>query len=177
MDMNALNDLPAGPSLPDIVNVIIENPKCSQNKYELDKATGLIKLDRVLFSAVHFPGDYGFVPQTHCEDGDPLDALLLSTQPFFPGVLVEARVIGALTMVDKGEQDDKLLCVPDKDPRFKDFKSIKDVPKHILDEIANFYSTYKILENKKVDVKGWVDASEAKKLVRDAVELYKKQKK
>ncbi len=172
--MNLLHDLSTGPCVPDVVNVVIENPKGSLNKYEYDKETGLIKLDRVLFSAVHYPGDYGFVPQTHCEDGDPLDALLLVTQPNFPGVLVEAKVIGFLTMIDKGEKDDKLLCVPDKDPRFKDFKDLKDVPKHILDEISNFFATYKILEKKAVEVKGWHDAAAAKKLVKDSIDLYKK---
>ncbi len=170
--MNLLHDL--SPGTPEVVNVIIENPKGSNNKYEYDKKTGLIKLDRVLFSAVHFPGDYGFVPQTHCEDGDPLDAILLVTNPNFPGVLVEARVIGYMTMIDKGEKDDKLLCVPAEDPRFKDFKDLKDVPTHILDEISNFYATYKILEKKKVEVKDWRPASEARKLVKDSIELYKK---
>ena len=164
-----------GSKAPEVINVIIECPKGSNNKYEFDKELGMVKLDRVLFSSVFYPGDYGFIPNTLCEDGDPADAIFRFTNAFHPGVLVEGRTIAVRHMLDKGEKDDKILCVPKDDPRFAHVKDIKDVPQHTLDEIANFFATYKLLEKKKVEVLGWKGAAEAKQIIKDAIALYKKQ--
>jgi inorganic pyrophosphatase len=175
INMN-FNKIGPGKKAPDIVNVIIENSKGSNNKYEIDKETGLIKLDRVLYSAVHFPGDYGFIPSTLSEDGDPTDVLLLVSNPNLPGVWVEARPIAVMKMVDGGEQDNKILCVPDKDPRFKHIENLKDVTPHLLDEIANFFSTYKILQGKKVEVHGWEPAASAKEMIQKSIKAHGKKK-
>ena len=171
--MNLAQDIGSG-KLSEFVNVIIEIPKGSQNKYEYDKKNGVLKLDRVLFSPMHYPGDYGFIPQTLGEDGDPLDALVLVTFATFPLTLIEARPIGLLKMIDKGEPDDKILCVPIDDPRFKDVKDIKDIQKHVLSEIAHFFEVYKTLEGKKVEIKGWHDAKKAHDVIKECVERHKK---
>lgn len=157
------------------INVIVEVPKGSQNKYEYDKDHKMFALDRVLFSPLNYPGDYGFIPQTYCEDGDPLDALILVTNPSFPGIIIKARPIGVMRMIDGGEEDDKLLCVPTDDPRFRHIQDLKDVPQHILDEIAHFFKVYKELENKQVEVKGWHDKAAAIKTFNASLELYKKE--
>lgn len=169
--MNWLHDI--SPGTPEKVNVIIEIPKGCRNKYEYDKKNNIIKLDRVLYSAVHYPGDYGFIPRTHCEDGDPLDAIILVGEPSFPGVLIEARPVALLNMVDSGERDEKLLCVPAEDPRFAEIKDIKDVPAHVLKEIAHFFETYKNLQGKKVVIEGWEDAKKAKEMLEKSMVLYK----
>lgn len=158
------------------VNVIIEIPKGSQNKYEIDKKRNVIRLDRVLFSPLHYPGDYGIIPQTLAEDGDPLDALILVTFPNYPGILVEARPIGLLRMRDNGQPDDKVLCVPKRDPRYESVQDINNLEKHILKEIAHFFDAYKELEEKEVKIEGWGGAEEAKDLVKRAVEAYRKVK-
>ncbi|RMD57731.1 inorganic diphosphatase [Candidatus Woesearchaeota archaeon] len=169
--MDYWHDIDAGTE--DCMNVIVEIPKGSQNKYELDKKTGIVKLDRVLFSPMHYPGDYGMIPQTLGEDGDPLDGLVLVTRPTFPGCLIEARPIGVLKMVDGGDPDDKILCVPTEDPRFSDFKDLSAVPKPILNEIAHFFQVYKTLEGKSVEIVGWEDVSVAKKIFNQARSRYK----
>lgn len=165
------------PGTPDKINVIVEIPKGSQNKFEYDKKHSIVKLDRVLFSPMFYPGDYGFIPQTLGEDGDPLDALVLMSVPTFPGVLIEARPIGVLKMIDKGEPDDKLLCVPTEDPRFADFKDLSSVQKPILNEIAHFFEAYKTLEGKKVEIKGWENAKKAQEVLKECIARYKKGKK
>lgn len=160
-----LSKLTIGKKSPDIVNVIIEIPKDSQNKYEFDKESGAIKLDRVLYSPMHYPADYGFIPETHCEDGDPLDALVLGGDPLIPGCLVEARPIGLLKMIDGGKEDFKILAVQVKNPRFDNVKNIEDIEaihEHSLKEIAHFFQSYKDLENKKVEILGWEGAEKAK---------------
>jgi len=172
--MNWLHDIEPGPEVPEVVNVIIEIPKGSQNKYEYDKKNNIIKLDRVLYSPFHYPGDYGFIPRTHCEDGDPLDGIILVTEPSYPGVLIEARPVALLKMVDTGEPDDKILLVPAEDPRFEAVKDINDVPKHILDEIAHFFKRYKELQGKEVVINGWKGAAEAKRMVEHSMDLYKR---
>src|SRR3989344_2141423 len=149
---NYWHDVEVGKEAPKVLNVIIEIPKDSQNKYELDKETGLLKLDRVLYSAVYYPGDYGFVPQTLCGDGDPLDVLILSNRPVYPLTLTEVRILGVMKMIDNNEQDDKLIGVYKSDPRFKQFQSIKDVPNHTLEEIKHFFETYKQLQGKQCKV-------------------------
>lgn len=164
------------PGTLDRLNVIVEIPKGSQNKYEFDKNLGIIRLDRVLFSPLHYPGDYGFVPQTLGEDGDPLDALVLVGIKTFPGCLIEARPIGVMSMLDNGEGDDKILCVPVSDPRMSHIKSITQISKHVLEEIAHFFEVYKQLEGKKVEILGWKDSTVAKKKIKEAIARYKKEK-
>jgi len=167
-------ELEPGPSPPDEVYVYIEVPQGSQNKYEYNHDLGVIMLDRVLYSPVHYPADYGHIPSTHCEDGDPLDVLVLVTEPTFPGCVITARPIGVMEMEDEKGLDDKVLAVPKDDPRFAQVKDLKDVPPHILKEIAHFFEVYKALEpNKWTKVRKWYDAAEAKKRVNDAIRLYK----
>ncbi|MDO8480384.1 MAG: inorganic diphosphatase [Nanoarchaeota archaeon] len=172
--MDYWHGLPTGSKTPDVINMIVEIPKGSQNKYEYDKRYGIFKLDRVLFSPFHYPGDYGLIPQTLAEDNDPLDALVLVTHPTKQGTLIECRPIGVLEMVDNNENDDKILCVPIGDIRFDGHKDLKDLPEHYLKEIAHFFEAYKHLEGKKVKILGWKDAGEAKKIILESVERYQK---
>lgn len=157
--MNLLHDIPAGSA--EEMNVIIEINKGSHNKYEIDKETGLIALDRVAHTGQDFPFDYGFVPQTLWDDGDALDVILLTTYPLLPGILVKARPIAVMKMIDGGEGDDKVIAVPVDDPRWKDTQDLKDINKHTLKEIEHFYSTYKKLQNKEVSVNGFEDKASA----------------
>ncbi len=171
--MNYLKDIPAGEDAPKIVNVVVEIPKGSQNKYEYDKKLGVFKLDRVLFSPLHYPGDYGFIPQTLEEDGDPADALILINFPTYPGMLIEAKPIGVLPMIDNGEPDHKILCVAANDVRMKHMDDIDDVEDPILNEIAHFFKVYKELEGKKVELGDWQDVKEAYRILTAAQERYK----
>lgn len=171
--MNIWHDVPAGDNIPEELNVIIEVPKGSQNKYELDKETGLVMLDRVLYGAHHYPADYGMVPQTYCPDNDPLDALVLVSNATAPGVLIKARPIAVMTMVDGGEQDDKLLCVPMDDPRLAHLNDLSDVPEGVLNEITNFFETYKTAQKKEVIVEGWHDKAKALEIINASIEGYK----
>lgn len=172
--MNLWHDIPAGDKIPDIVNIIVEIPKGSQNKYEYDKNLNIIAVDRVLFSPFHYPGDYGLIPRTISEDGDPLDALVLVTNPTHPGILIKARPVGMLRMDDGGKIDDKILCVCKDDPRFDNYKDITDLEEHLLKEIMHFFRVYKELEGKKVKMLGWKNAEEAKRVIAQSVEAYKK---
>lgn len=172
--MSIWRKISAGPNVPNIVNVIVEIPKGSQNKYEFDENLAYLKLDRVLFSPFHYPGDYGIIPQTLADDGGFLDALVLVTNPSYPGIVQEARPIGLLKLNDQGIIDDKVLCVPHKDPRFAKTESIDDLVSHYLKEIAHFFEVYKGLEGKKVEVLGWKGVEEAKKTILKAVKLYRK---
>jgi inorganic pyrophosphatase len=170
------HDIPAGPKVPDIINVIVEIPKGSQNKYEYDKKTNMIRLDRVLFSPIFYVGDYGMIPQTLSEDGDALDVLVLVTNPTYPGILIEARPIGLLKMKDGRKIDNKILCVANNDPRYSGYKNIHSVEEHTLKEISHFFQVYKDLEGKKVQVIGWESATKAKKIIQSAIRSYKDQK-
>ncbi|OHA60189.1 MAG: inorganic pyrophosphatase [Candidatus Vogelbacteria bacterium RIFOXYD1_FULL_46_19] len=168
--MNLWHDVPAG--TPDELNVIIEIPKLSRIKYELDKDTGLIHVDRVLYSPMHYPTNYGFVPQTLWPDGDPLDVLVMSHEPFVPGCLVKARPIGVMEMTDDGDSDAKVLSVPIKDPRYNYVKDITDLDTHTLEEIKHFFKVYKDLQKKEVIVADWRNASEAKRDIERSFVLY-----
>jgi len=139
------------------VDAIVEIPRGSRNKYEFDPATGSIRLDRVLFSSVHYPCDYGFIPGTRSADGDPVDVLILVEEPTFPGCRVRVRPIGVLLMQDEKGADSKILAVPVADPRFKEVTDLKDLPHHWLVEIENFFETYKTLEGKTASTEGWQD--------------------
>ena len=170
--MDFLHDLETGPALPDVVYAVIESPKGAGNKYEYDVKKGIIVLDRVLSSAVHFPGDYGFLPRTLDEDGDPLDILVLVTAPTFPGCVMTARPVGLLRMLDGDKSDDKILAVPTSDPRYTEYKNMTDLPEHILKEIACLFETYKVLEGKRVQVLGWENSEAAKKVIEHCQKLY-----
>ncbi len=169
--MNILHDIK--PGTVESMNVIIEVPKGSNNKYEIDKASGLIALDRVSHTAQPMPFDYGFVPQTHWHDGDPLDVVLLTTYPLFPGILVRARPVAIMGMLDSGDKDDKIIAVPIDDPRWNDVKDLKDLNAHTLKEIEHFYSTYKKLQNKEVIVKDFAGKAKAQEAFELGIQMYK----
>ena len=154
--------------------VVIEIPKGSKNKYELDKETGLLRLDRVLYSAVHYPADYGFIPRTYCDDGDPLDALVLGQEPVYPLTLVEARAIGVMRMRDEKGIDDKILAVSVNDPAFSDYTDKEQLPTHLMRELKRFFEDYKALEHKQVVVEDMLGADEAVTIIREALELYRR---
>ncbi|MFC3526113.1 inorganic diphosphatase [Marinococcus halophilus] len=157
------------------VEVLIEIPTGSQNKYEYDKDKGVFKLDRVLFSPMFYPAEYGYIDDTLALDGDPLDVLVLVTNPTFPGCVIDARVIGYLNMIDDGDEDQKLLAVPTEDPRFEGVTTLDDVPQHKLDEISHFFQTYKELEKKTTKIGGWENEAEAAKLVQESIDRYNNQ--
>lgn len=166
-------DLKTGPDSPRVVNAVIENPRRSKNKYEYDVDKGEIVLDRVLHTAVHYPGDYGFLPRTYDEDGDPTDILVLVTNPTFPGCIMEARPLGLLQMLDTGQRDDKILGVPLNDPRYEGYRDIDDVPTHILEEISHMFEVYKALEGEKVvETQGWSGRETAKEAIVEAQKSY-----
>ena len=169
--MNLLHDISSGTA--DEMNVIVEIPKFSKNKYEIDKETGLIALDRVMHSAQDYPFDYGFVPQTLFDDGDALDVVLITTHPLAPGILVKARPVAIMEMIDGGERDDKVVAVPVDDPRFENVRDINDLNPHFQKEMTHFFETYKKVQNKEVSVGSWHGAEEAKKAFEKSCELYK----
>lgn len=168
--MNLWHDIEAGNK--EEINVIIEINKGSKNKYEVDKKTGLIALDRVSHTAQDFPFDYGFVPQTLWHDDDPLDVVVLTTHPLMPGILVRVRPVAIMNMIDSGEGDDKLIAVPVDDPRFQNIKDLKDLNPHTLKEIEHFYSTYKKLQNKVVEVNGFQGKESAEAAFEEGQKLY-----
>jgi len=171
--MNLLHDIPAGTK--EEMNVIIEIPKFSKNKYEIDKETGIIALDRVMHTAQDYPFDYGFVPQTLFDDGDALDVVLLTTYPLMPGILVKARPVAVMEMTDGGERDDKVVAVPVEDPRFADVHDLTDLNKHFIKEMAHFFETYKKVQNKEVSVGAWHGKAEAMAAFEKSVALYQEQ--
>jgi inorganic pyrophosphatase len=153
------------------IEAFVEIPRGSRNKYEYDHCEGLFRLDRVLFSSVHYPTDYGFIPDTLADDGDPLDVMIIVEEPTFPGCRVRARPIGVLVMADERGTDEKILAVPDADPRFDDIRDISDIQRHWLREIENFFATYKELERgKETVIKGWEDVRKAREIIRRCLE-------
>ncbi len=168
--MNLWHDIEPGTA--DGMNVIIEINKGSKNKYEVDKETGMIALDRVSHTAQDFPFDYGFVPKSLWHDGDPLDVIVLTTYPLLPGVLLKARPVGIMNMIDSGEGDDKIIAVPVKDPRWEATQDLEDINPHTLKEIEHFYVTYKLLQNKKVEVSGFKGKKEAAAAFEEGLKLY-----
>ena len=172
---NYLN-LPLGDKAPDEINVVVEIPEGSRNKYEYDKNLDIFRLDRALHSPVVYPGDYGFIPSTLGEDGDPLDVIILVSQPTFPGCLVLARPIGVLKMIDQGEGDDKVLAVPIGEPSYSGIFEHTQIFAHTLREIAHFFETYKLLEDKQTESLGWQDAATAKHLIGLAVKRFNDQR-
>ncbi len=171
--MNLWHDISAGEHAPETLNVIIEIPKGSKNKYEIDKKTGLIALDRVAHTAQDFPYDYGFAPQTLWDDGDALDVIVLTTHPLVTGILVRVRPIAIMHMIDSGDSDDKIIAVPVEDPRFDSVLDIEDINTHTLKEMEHFYSTYKKIQRKEVSVTGFEGKDAARKAVDRSRKLYK----
>lgn len=169
--MNLWHDIEPGTK--EAMNVIVEINKGSKNKYEIDKKTGLIALDRVSHTTQDFPFDYGFVPRSLWSDSDPLDVVLLTTHPLLPGILVRARPVALMNMIDSGEEDDKIIAVPVDDPRFDKVQDLGDVNPHTLKEIEHFYSTYKKLQNKEVKVNGFKGKREAEAAFEAGLKLYR----
>ncbi|NDE68224.1 inorganic diphosphatase [bacterium] len=173
--MNMLHDIKPGTA--ESINVIIEIPKGSKNKYEIDKETGLIALDRVSHTAQDFPFDYGFIPQTLWDDGDALDVVLLTTYPLLPGILVRVRPVAIMSMIDSGDSDAKIIAVPVDDPRWNDVEDISDLNAHTLLEIEHFYSTYKQIQKKEVVVEHFKGKKEAQAAFARGMKLYQDAKK
>jgi inorganic pyrophosphatase len=165
-------DLAPGPNPPEHVTAVIEIPRGSRNKYELDKESGMLRLDRVLYSAVHYPGDYGFIPRTLHEDGDPLDVLVRIAEPTFPGCQIDVRPVGVLRMLDLGDPDDKILAVPVNDPLHREYFDIADLPQHYLREIEHFFAIYKDLEGKRMEVLGWEKSEYAMQVIQESIKRY-----
>jgi inorganic pyrophosphatase len=166
---NAYKHLTAISDASGVVNAIVEIPKGRRSKFELDKKSGLFKLDRYLYSSSHYPGDYGFIPQTLAEDGDALDVLVMVNEPTFTGCLIEARVVGLFQMQDREVHDYKILAVPNRDPLFETYRDLSDVPAHFLREVEHFFSTYKELEGAAVETGGWAGAEAAMAEIRASV--------
>ena len=153
---------------------VIEIPKGSTNKYELDKETGLLRLDRVLYSAVYYPADYGFIPRTFCDDGDPLDVLVLGQEPVYPLTIVDARAVGVMRMRDDKGIDDKIIAISVRDPAFADYTDHSQLPAHVLRQVRRFFEDYKVLERKQVVVEDLLGPAQAHDIIREALEMYRK---
>lgn len=175
MSTNPWKELGPGPDPPLEINVVVEIPRGSRNKYEYDKASGFFRLDRVLYSAVHYPGDYGFIPRTLAGDGDPLDALVMVTVPTFTGCLLVARPVGLFRMSDEKGVDEKILSVPVGDPLYDAFHGLGDVAPHFLREVAHFFAIYKDLEGVATEVGGWEGLDSALESIRSAIDRYEQE--
>lgn len=173
---NPWHSVSTGKKAPEIVNTIIEIPKGSKGKYELDKESGLLKLDRVLYSSVHYPANYGFIPRTYCDDKDPLDILVICSIDVDPLCIIESKVIGVMRMVDDDEEDDKIIAVAEKDMAVNYINDISELPPHTIVELRRFFEDYKKLEHKHVVVEEFLNREEAYRIINQAVELYEKMK-
>ncbi len=170
--MNRLYDMDPGPECPEVVRMIVEIPKNSANKYEYDGELHVFRLDRALYSPMHYPGDYGFIPGTLAEDSDPLDVLVLVQEPSFPGCLIEVRPVGILNMVDQSERDQKVIAVPKDDPRYNQVHTMDQIFPHVRRELEHFFSIYKELEGRVTRMEGWGGPHEARKAIMDSRRAY-----
>ena len=171
--MNIWHDIDPKRITPTDFMAFIEIPKGSKNKYELDKETGLVMLDRVLHTSTHYPANYGFIPRTYADDGDPLDVLVLCSEPVYPMTLIRVYPIGVMRMLDDGKMDDKIIALPLSDPTYLGIRSIDELPPHVFDEIMHFFSVYKQLENKQTAVKSLFGPEIAQRIVFDAIVSYR----
>ena len=174
---HSMYDLDPGPHCPDRLRMIVEIPKGSTNKYEYDGELNLFRLDRALYSPVHYPGDYGFIPGTLAKDGDPADVLALVEEPSFSGCLIEVRPIGMLNMIDQDKTDQKILAVPVRNPRYDEVHNLDEIFTHVRKEIEHFFTIYKELEDRTTATLGWSDVDEARKTITQARKRYQKKKK
>lgn len=170
--MNIWHDIDPKVITPEDFTAVIEISKGSRCKYELDKKSGMLLLDRVLYTATHYPANYGFIPRTYADDGDPLDVLVLCSEQIIPMTLVRVYPIGAMRMIDGGKLDDKIIAVPFSDPTYQGIKSIDELPPHIFDEIMHFFTVYKQLENKQTAVKSLFNYNEAMEIIKTAIKSY-----
>jgi inorganic pyrophosphatase len=168
----SLYDLDPGPGFPDVVRMIVEIPKGSSNKYEYDATLGAFRLDRVLYSPVHYPGDYGFIPGTLASDGDPMDVLALIEEPTFTGCVVEVRPVGVLNMVDQEQKDQKIVAVLNRDPRYQQIHTLDQIFPHLRREIEHFFNIYKELEGRETSTLGWGDPIEARNVIAESRKTY-----
>jgi inorganic pyrophosphatase len=171
---NIWHDISPDRISPDDFIVVVEIPKGSKNKYELDKETGLMMLDRVLYTSTHYPANYGFIPRTFADDGDPLDALVLCSEPIAPMTLVRCYPIGAIKMIDSGENDEKVIAIPFGDPMYNSFRDISELPEHIFNEMAHFFTVYKTLENKETAVDEVIGSEDVRAIIEHTLERYDK---
>ena len=172
--MNIWHDIDAEQIKPENFSALIEIPKGSNCKYELDKETGILRLDRILHTSTHYPQNYGFIPRTFADDGDPLDVLVICSVPIHPMTLIQAYPVGNVRMIDGGKLDDKIIAIPFSDPNYNMIKSIDDLPIHLFDEIMHFFTVYKQLENKTTDVQSLYSRERALEIIEDAIQNYKK---
>ena len=170
--MNIWHDIDPAQISPTDFSAVIEIPKGSKCKYELDKSSGLLKLDRILYTSTHYPANYGFIPRTFADDGDPLDVLVLCSEPIYPLTLVRVYPIGVMRMIDGGKMDDKIIAVPFSDPTYLGISSINELPPHIFDEIMHFFTVYKQLENKETDVRSLFSRAKAETIIKEAIDCY-----
>lgn len=170
--MNIWHDISPKRISPEDFVCVVEIPKGSKNKYELDKETGLIILDRILYTSTHYPANYGFIPRSLGDDGDPLDVLLLCSEPLEPLTLCRAYPIGVISMIDNGHNDEKIIAIPFNDPNYNIYTNIDQLPKHIFDEMRHFFSVYKTLENKETAVNEVSERSVAVRIVSEAIDSY-----
>lgn len=170
---NPWHNVTPGDNVPELVNGIIEIPKGIRAKYELDKESGLLRLDRVIYSSMYYPANYGFIPQSYCNDKDPLDILILAQVDVVPLCIVPARVIGVMRMLDNGEEDDKIIAVSEGDPSVNHITDISELPEHLLLELENFFEDYKKLQKKTVEVENFMDRKTAQQILVDSLELYR----
>ena len=172
--MNIWHDMDPKAITPTDFTAVIEISKGSSCKYELDKFTGLLKLDRVLYTSTHYPANYGFIPRTYADDGDPLDVLVLCSEPIYPLTLIRVYPIGVMRMIDGGKMDDKIIAIPFSDPTYLGITSIDELPAHIFDEIMHFFSVYKQLEHKQTAVKTLFGPAEAREIIKEAIDTYQR---
>jgi inorganic pyrophosphatase len=172
--MHPWHDVEIGKDAPRIVNAIIEVPQDARIKYELDKKSGLIRVDRILFSSVHYPANYGFIPQTYCNDNDPMDILVLGQDPVYPLSIISAKPIGVMKMIDQGKHDDKIIAVHANDPEYDHYTALDELPPHRMIQMRRFFEDYKALEKKSVVVHGFGGLGEALNLIQESIELYSK---
>ena len=175
--MNAWHDVALGEETPEFFRAVIEIPIGSRVKYELDKPTGLLKVDRVLFSAVHYPANYGFLPRTYCDDNDPLDVLVLGQVEVVPLSILRAKTIGVMQMIDQNEEDAKIIAVHADDPEYREYRDVSELPEYRLKLIKRFFEDYKALENKKIKVERFMGRFDACNIIIKAMEMYQNKKK